>query len=172
MRWTEEQYADYLKTRGVPGAAPRLPDVSDPPFKPPTINSVVVELAGEPKGKGRPRFSRKSGVAYTPAPTRNYEAALRIAGQSAMAGAAPILGPLKVQVLAAFSVPASWSKKKQADAINGVVRPTGRPDLDNVVKMLDALNEVVWKDDAQIVNASIVKRYSDRPRLLIEVEGL
>ena len=38
--------------------------------------------------------------------------------------------------------------------------------------MLDALNAVVWKDDAQIVVAAITKRYSDRPRLRLEVEQL
>lgn len=146
--------------------------MTDRPFAPPLTSSVVIELAGEPKGKGRPRFSRAGGFAYTPQPTRNYEAALRFAGQLAMNGAAPIEGPLKVEILAAFSVPQSWSKKKQCKAHTGLVRPTGRPDLDNIAKMLDALNGVVWRDDAQIVIAVIAKRYSDRPRLRIEVEVL
>lgn len=146
--------------------------IVDRPFAPPLTRAVVIELAGEPKGKGRPRFSRKGGFAYTPQPTRNYEAALRYAGQVAMRGAAPIDGALRVDVLAAFPVPQSWSKIKQARAHAGTLRPTGRPDLDNVVKMLDALNGVVWRDDAQIVTATVQKRYSDRPRLRIEVEAL
>jgi Holliday junction resolvase RusA-like endonuclease len=146
--------------------------MTDRPFAPPLLRRVVIELAGEPKGKGRPRFSRKGGFAYTPQPTRNYEAALRYAGQIKMADAAPIEGALKVEVLAAFPVPQSWSKIKQARAYAGTLRPTGRPDLDNVLKMLDGLNGVVWRDDAQIVDARIVKRYSDRPRLRIEVEQI
>ena len=30
-------------------------------------------VPGKPQGKGRPRFSRKSGTAYTPSKTRDYE---------------------------------------------------------------------------------------------------
>lgn len=144
----------------------------DRPFGAPLTRSAVVELSGDPKGKGRPRFSRKGGFAYTPTPTRNYEAALRLAGQAAMFTTPPIEGALKVDVLAAFSVPLSWSKKKREQALMGLIRPTGRPDLDNIIKMLDALNGVVWRDDAQIVVANIRKRYADRPRLRIEVEAL
>lgn len=138
------------------------------PFTP----TLIIELSGDPKGKGRPRFSRKSGVAYTPAPTRNYEAALRLAAQAVMLSAVPVEGPLKVVVDAFFGVPRSWSIRKRESALLGLLRPTGRPDLDNIVKVLDALNGVVWRDDSQIVLAIVSKRYSDRPRLRIEVEKM
>lgn len=151
---------------------PAVPSMIDPPFGVPLTPSLVIELSGEPKGKGRPRFSRRNGIVYTPDPTRNYEAALRFAGQSVMLQAAPWDGPLKVDVLAAFSVPRSWSKRKHEAALSGLIRPTGRPDLDNIVKMLDALNGVVWLDDAQIVTATVTKRYSERPRLRVEVQKL
>lgn len=132
---------------------------------------IVVELAGEPKGKGRPRFVRRTGHAFTPAPTRNYEAALRYAAQAAMAGKAPLEGPLRVELHAEFGIPQSWSKKKKAEAAGGFVKPTGRPDLDNLVKMLDAFNAVVWRDDSQVVSGTIRKSYSDRPRLIVRVEA-
>jgi Holliday junction resolvase RusA-like endonuclease len=35
--------------------------------------------------------------------------------------------------------------------------------------MLDALNGVVWRDDAQIVSGLIEKYFSDRPRLSVQV---
>lgn len=130
---------------------------------------VRIELAGEPKGKGRPRFVRATGAAYTPKPTRDYESALRLAAQAAMAGAPPLDGPLTISLRAEFSVPRSWPKKKQAAALAGDIQPTGRPDLDNLVKMLDALNTIVWRDDSQIVSGTIMKAYSDRPRLLVTV---
>jgi Holliday junction resolvase RusA-like endonuclease len=66
-------------------------------------------------------------------------------------------------------VPQSWSAKKRAAALAGAIRPAKRPDLDNIAKMLDALNEVVWRDDAQVVSGLIEKLYSDRPRLRVEV---
>jgi hypothetical protein len=49
---------------------------------------IVIEPAGSPKGKGRLRFSRRSGTAYTPAETRSYESRLKYAGQIAMDGRA------------------------------------------------------------------------------------
>jgi Holliday junction resolvase RusA-like endonuclease len=133
---------------------------------------LVIELLGEPKGKGRPRFARRTGHAYTPQETASYEACLRHEAALAMAGRAPLEGPLLVQVAAHFEIPASWSAKKRAAALAGEIRPTKRPDWENVAKMLDALNEVVWRDDAQVVSGLIEKHYSDRPRLRVEVAVL
>lgn len=132
---------------------------------------IVIRLDGEPKGKGRPRFSRKNGVAFTPTPTRNYEAALRMAAQVAMVGKVPLAGPLRIQISANFSIPQSWSKKKQAAALMGEIRPTGKPDFDNLAKTADALNKIVWNDDAQVVDASITKHYTDKPHLSILVHA-
>ena len=68
------------------------------------------------------------------------------------------------------AIPSSWSKKKQAAAEAGEVRPTGRPDLDNIVKLYaDAFNGVVWRDDSQVVRVVSEKRYSDRPGVLVTV---
>ena len=69
-----------------------------------------------------------------------------------MAGRPPLESALRVRVAAYFGIPASWSAKKRLAAITGATRPAKKPDLDNVVKMLDALNEVVWRDDAQVVD--------------------
>jgi Holliday junction resolvase RusA-like endonuclease len=131
---------------------------------------IVVELAGTPLGKGRPRFVRATGRAFTPEKTRNFESNLLLAAQDVMAGRPPIEGPLCVRVEAHFPIPQSWSKKKQAGALLGVLRPTTRPDWENIAKMLDAFNKIVWIDDAQVVDGIIIKRYSDRPRLRVEVK--
>ncbi len=132
---------------------------------------MVVELLGEPVAKGRPRFGR--GHAYTPQKTRNHETDLQWAAKLAMHGRPPIEGALKVEILAAFPIPQSWSKMKQARALAQTIRPTGKPDYDNVAKLAgDALNQIVWLDDSQIVTATVIKRYSANPRLRIEVEAV
>jgi Holliday junction resolvase RusA-like endonuclease len=130
---------------------------------------ILIRLAGEPKGKGRPRFVKQTGRAFTPAATRSYEAALRFAAQEAMAGRAPLEGALRVEIRAGFPIPASWSKYKRESAALGTIRPTVKPDADNLAKMLDALNEVVWRDDKQAVSVLIEKRYSVTPDLTISV---
>lgn len=133
---------------------------------------IVIRLDGEPEGKGRPRFARATGHAYTPAATRKYESALRLAGQDAIGRRAPIDGALSVVVEARFPVPASWSGKKRRAALAGLVLPTIAPDADNLLKMLDALNMVVWRDDRQIVEATVRKVYADKPALVVMVEEI
>ena len=132
---------------------------------------VSIFLAGAPRGKGRPKFSTIAGRprAITDAATRNYEASLRIAAQHVMGGRDLLTGALDVLIIATMSVPASWSKKRQAEALSGVGRPTTKPDWDNVAKVTDALNGVVWGDDAAIADGTVRKRYGTAPGLLIEV---
>lgn len=55
--------------------------------------------------------------------------------------------------------------------MSGLLAPATRPDFDNCSKMVDALNGIVWIDDAQVVTAVIHKRYSDQPRLVIDVRS-
>lgn len=140
---------------------------------------IRIELAGAPKGKGRPRFhivktkSGKSfGSAYTDAQTRRFESNLAYAAQQAMNGRKPLCGPLKVTVRALMPIPASWSKKKQQDARAGLLLPTTKPDWENIAKTLDGANHIVWGDDSQIVDGRVLKIYSDRPCLQIEVEPI
>lgn len=130
---------------------------------------IAIRLDGEPRGKGRPRFSRKTGHVFTPETTQNYEAALRRAGQTVMNGAPPLGGPLAVDISAEFSIPASWTAKRRAEAARGTMRATKRPDADNLAKMIDALNGVVWRDDAQITDLFIRKRYGPRPSMTVIV---
>ena len=56
------------------------------------------------------------------------------------------------------------SKKKLADALQGVILPAKRPDLDNYVKMvLDACESVVYIDDKQVVRLRASKVYGETP---------
>jgi Holliday junction resolvase RusA-like endonuclease len=133
---------------------------------------VEIELRGEPQGKGRPRFAMRTGHAYTPHNTAKYEAQLRFAAGEAMGQRRPFEGPVEVFMVAHFMVPSSWPKYKQSGALNGTVAHVTRPDADNLIKMLDALNRVCWDDDSQIVRVMIEKRYSAIPRIHIKVTPL
>lgn len=128
---------------------------------------VTIVLTGPPKGKERPRFGR--GRAYTAPATRAYEEALAWAGKASMGGRPPLAGALSVQVTAFMDIPPSWPQWKREDARNNTLRPTGKPDCDNILKVLDALNGIVWGDDAQIVGAWVRKMYDPTPRLVISV---
>lgn len=135
------------------------------------MDEIVITLPGTPQGKGRPRFVRRTGAAYTPAKTRSYESMLQGAAIEAMRGLGLMDGPVEVEVTAYFPVPASWSKRKRQAALAGETRPAKKPDADNLLKVLDSLNAVVFRDDAQIVDASVAKHYSDQPRLEVRVRA-
>ncbi len=124
--------------------------------------AVTFTIPGEPVAKGRARaFIRAGHVGhYTPDKTARYENLVRLAAQQAMVGIAPIEGAVSLTMRAIFSIPASWSMKKQRAAALGEFAHTKRPDLDNVLKAIkDGSNGVVWKDDSQVVDVRASKRY-------------
>ena len=141
---------------------------------------IVVELAGEPRGKGRPRsrIARTKGgqqfvAVYTDSETRAYEKSLGWAGKAAMGAREPLSGPLAVAVEAIFSVPPSWSRPKRDRALAGILRPRGPIDIDNCAKIaLDGLNGIIWEDDAQIAILNITKSYGEEPMLRVEIRPL
>jgi Holliday junction resolvase RusA-like endonuclease len=139
------------------------------------MDPVHIVLHGEPVAKGRARSKLVKGriSLYTPPATAAYERALAWVAKVAMKGREPLVGPLRVTVMAFIAIPASWGKEVRANALKGDVRATSRPDIDNYAKAaFDPLNSIVWKDDAQIVSAHIVKLYAAEPRLEITVEPI
>lgn len=130
---------------------------------------IRIVLDGEPRGKGRPRFVRATGRTYTPEDTRSYEDRLRWAAQIEMRNATPLREALSVRVTARCPIPKSLNKKQREAVACGQKWPVTKPDADNIAKMLDALNRIVWDDDAQIVDLRVLKVYSEKPQLEIEI---
>lgn len=107
---------------------------------------------------------------YTPAKTVKYESLVALAAHEAMQGAIPLSGPVRVTINIYCEIPASWSQKKKTQAMDGFIRPTGRPDFDNCCKACsDGMNGIVYKDDSQIVWALITKQYAATPRVEVMV---
>lgn len=131
-------------------------------------NTFTLEIHGTPVPKGRPRFTR-SGIAYTPKATKSYEDDMRVLAKQQMCGLEPFSGPLTVELVACLPYPQSWPKWKAKRVTEGEIKHTTKPDADNLAKMIDGLNGVVWVDDAQITELRVCKQYSSRPRLCISV---
>ena len=137
-------------------------------------NVLAFEIPGQPIGQGRPKFSTINGHAraYDPEKSRNYKAYIRMLATQAMkdSGFTIIEGPCSIEIFAFFEVPKSKSKKFREAALNGLERPTKKPDLSNIIKGIeDALNGLVYKDDSSIVSLKIQKYYSEFPRVEIEI---
>lgn len=117
-----------------------------------------------PIGKARARVTSRG--TFTPTKTRNAEAAIALIAKGAMRGRQIAAGRVIAAVEAVMPIPASWSKAKRQDAISSVIRPTGRPDADNISKLvLDACNGIVYADDSQIVDLTVTKFYGIAPSI-------
>lgn len=78
-----------------------------------------------------------------------------------------------MRILAFYSIPKSASKKKRTLMVEGKIRPTKKPDMDNVMKMIaDSLNQVAYRDDTQIVDAQVRKFYSEQPRIEVSISQI
>lgn len=128
-------------------------------------------VAGEPKGKARPRFCH-NGQVYTPKQTTTYEQQI-IFDYYKQCGNVKFdeNSQLELFVKAYYKIPKSASKKKRMAMLSEEIRPTKKPDGDNILKAVaDALNGVCYKDDKSIVKMSIEKFYSDVPRIEVIVQ--
>ena len=131
------------------------------------MTEITFTLPGKPVPWAR---ARRRGKTYFMAPVvRRYHTALQRAAMVAIRDQMAT-GPVVVTVEAVLPVPPSWSKQKREDALRGLKRPTGRPDVDNYAKIvLDALNGIAWKDDAQVCELTATKRYGPNPHLTVTV---
>lgn len=124
------------------------------------MEAIHFIIPGRPVGKGRPRFTRQ-GHCWTPDKTVAYERDIKLAYWSTYrhwkyeADKA-----LAVDIVLYYPRPKSMAKHKRLMAQKGVLRPTVKPDVDNVIKaILDALNGVAFDDDRQIVQVTCEKWY-------------
>lgn len=139
--------------------------------------SLFIEFVvpGEPQGKGRPRIGKVGAHAsmFTPAKTVAYEGLVAHAAQHKMAGSPLLETPCRIELDVLCSIPASWSQRKQRQALDGMLRPAKKPDADNVLKAVcDGMNGVVWKDDVQAVDVVLRKVYALVPSVWVRVFSL
>lgn len=129
------------------------------------------KIPGKVQAKQRPRFS-KSGIVYTPKETRVYENFVR-ACYSDYANQykwEPYDGQLRAEVEVFIQVPKSDSKLKKQAKIIGEIRPTIKPDCDNLAKsILDSLNGLAYQDDRQIIELSVKKFYAEQPEVRVKL---
>lgn len=139
------------------------------------MNAISFVVPGTPVGKGRPKFARRGNFVstYTPEKTASYENLVKVKAEEAMQGRILIDGPVSVDIELYIVPPASWSLKKQRAALLGESFPTSKPDMDNVIKgLFDACNEIVWKDDKQVVSLIVTKRFAETPCAIMKVVSL
>lgn len=132
---------------------------------------VFLVIDGKPVGKERPRMNSITKRTYTPNKTRDYEELIKWLYQSKVKHY--FEGYIKMTLRCYYSIAKSNSKKVKEQKRNNVLRPSKKPDIDNVVKIIaDSLNEIAYKDDTQIVEVVASKYYSDKPRVEVILEDI
>lgn len=151
----------------------------------------VFELGGKPRGKGALRYrvvfpagwkfrtelptnwqEQIYAMGYTDPKTVAYMEALAWAARAAMKSKPPTSNPIALLIHAYMPIAESWTIRKKADAALGAIRPTAKPDWDNIGKCCDALTGIVWTDDAPVVDGRVIKVYDADPALRVEVREL
>lgn len=126
----------------------------------------------EPVPQLRPRVSSRGGYVrvYDPPKVKNFKDLLRSLADDQYARP-PMLGPLSVSLTFYRPVQKSISQSERERRLSNQSKPVVKPDTDNYIKStLDALNGVLWHDDAQIVKIEAEKKYSDHPKITVSVK--
>jgi Holliday junction resolvase RusA-like endonuclease len=129
-------------------------------------------VPGEPVGKAA-RVRTKNGHTFLPTRTRDYMAVVSHEAHLAMAGSPLFDGPVGYCITMMVQAPKKRSKELQVALDLDRAWAPKKPDCTNVLKGVeDAMNRIVWRDDAQVVRGSFAKKYSETPGLHIYVEAL
>jgi len=116
----------------------------------------VIMISMTPKSKGRPRFSGKSGTAFTDKGTADAEREIR--KQVVTMGTRTFTRPIEVNIECLFKTPQKLEK------------PIPRTDVDNMAKLvLDALQPTTIENDALVQTLTVSKRYSTNEGFVVRI---
>jgi len=150
------------------------------PTSPVTLDVVIGGISSENKMRlvsfvipGDPvPFARAGSMGkrrFTPAKQSQFMSMVKIIAHTSMTNKRLLDGALRLTIEARYSRPESWSQKRK----DATFWKVSRPDLSNIQKIIeDALNGVVWNDDAQVVESIARKSYGHKSETIVTIEGL
>lgn len=134
---------------------------------------ISFEIPGKPMGKARPRMNTYTGRAYTPKQTISYENLVKYIFINEFREFKPFESPVRAKITAIFEPAQSYSKKKRLMLLSSKFNYTSKPDTDNIAKIvLDSLNGLAYKDDAQITRLEVEKSYGEQAKVIVELEEI
>lgn len=139
------------------------------------LRFVSFNVPGTPKGKARARTvynkNTKQYQSYTPDNTVLYENLIRTTYTQKFGKLRVSAGiPVEINIVSTFEPAASVSKAQRIKMLAGTIKPTKKPDLDNIAKVvLDALNGLAFYDDSQVIWISAKKEYGEEAGLFVRI---
>ena len=135
------------------------------------MDSVAFTVPGKPRGKQRHATNRFTGRNFTPKQTVAKEREIAQLYRLAARGVPLMTGTVRLKVEAVFAVPKSWATVMREAALEQMLTYTGKPDADNILKLvMDALNGVAWVDDSQVHPEKPIRRYGEPERVEVWLE--
>ena len=136
---------------------------------------IHFKIEGKPVPQGRPRAVRMgAGVRmYDPPKSKVYKqmVAAKVRSYMKINGIQTITEPLAVHLNFYFTPPKSYSKKRIRAIEAKEELFTKKPDVDNLAKsILDSCNNLLFKDDSQIIGLTIGKHYGHEDYVDVKVQ--
>src|SRR5512146_558422 len=139
-------------------------------------DTITFTVLGDPKAQKRHRTFRHGGFLRQVDPSEPDKANF-LAQVRQYAPAAPWTEPLFLHLAFVIARPKGhYGSGRNAQVIKPAyakAQPTGKPDIDNLVKLVqDALAGVFYRDDQQIVELHATKEYGpvpERPRTEVRI---
>lgn len=134
-------------------------------------------ILGKTKAKQSVKFANVGGFTkkYTPKEIIDYANWVKLSFRKEYPNHLPselFDYQLEVNIDVFLTIPKSFSKTKTELALTRKIRPTVKPDWDNISKNIcDALNGIAYPDDKAIVDGSVHKYYSDMDYVNVEIKG-
>lgn len=133
---------------------------------------VSFTIDGPAHGKARPRTDFQTGRVHEDPKSAKIEVEVGKLARHAFGPGDPWTGPVRVTITAIAQIPKSWPKRYGLALAHGqMIYDDGKPDGDNIEKLIwDACSEIMWRDDAQVVDWHGRKRYGSPERVEVVVE--
>jgi Holliday junction resolvase RusA-like endonuclease len=136
------------------------------------MNEFTIEIPGEPISKARPRFRRQGNFVRTYDIQHFEKEQLKTLFKCAITnqkGWGPGIA-LSMTINCYFKAPKSFSTKQRNLISWNALPHTSKPDGSNILKMYeDAMNEIVFDDDRQLISITVNKFYSNESKTVISI---
>lgn len=128
-----------------------------------------VTIPGRPEAKGSLRVGKHGQVFSANPRLKAWQQRVALAVAAWRKGKPLITGPVAIVADFCFDRPPSHFTKSGRLRKGAPLAP-GRPDLDKLVRgLLDGLTGVLFKDDAQVCELDVSKRYYETPGVVLYV---
>ena len=132
---------------------------------------IKFRIEGKVQAKQRPRLGRYG--TYTPTQTKGFENWVKLSFINKYPNFKPLEEALRVKIYTYYEIPKSTSKKRKIEMSSDLIRPTIKPDTDNIAKsILDSLNKIAYLDDKQVVDLEVHKFYNEKPCTFVIIQTI